>query len=406
MNRRVSPIGKTLSPPSGSPPFRPLQLIHELNRGEIEPEDIFVLAASVDTKSGQQNAFSEPSPLHQLENLLVNAGVPVFAPSRDLDSVSDKELRGKCAFTTFHSSKGLERKVVVLFGFDVGYFEFYARQHPQHVCPNTLYVAATRATQWLLVVGESTRGRHLPFLRRDLVEKNLPFVRLEQVDKLKKEKLLPPKSMFSMFHVSSLVQWLPDDVLEAAPRLLQKRLSAPTKNVCIEHSVPSTTGVGQIETVSELTGIALPSMYEHRCMERITIQDALQASNNFHVPERLLTDTPSKPSDYLELAAWYASDVNGFLFKPNQLLHYEWLPHQAAQECLNILEEQLPPESVEGFEMDIRLEYNWQGQQWPVTLKGQMDVVCNDAVFELKCVNKICPEHILQLVVYAFMWNQ
>jgi len=234
------------------------------------------------------------------------------------------------------------------------------------------------------------------------------FVRLVEVDQLKTPAYPEEEeSPFSMFAVSSLVNFLPDDVLEAAPSLLQKCLSKPTANVRIEHAVPSTTGEGRIETVSELTGIALPSMYEHRCMGRITIQSALKKSDNSYVPKRLLKHTPreDKPADYLELAAWYASDVSGFLFKPNQLQHYEWLPPQAAQECLDVLEKQVPSTSVQGFEMDISLHFNWQETRW-VELNGQMDVVCDDAVFELKCVEMILPEHILQLVVYAFMWNR
>jgi hypothetical protein len=42
-----------------------------------------------------------------------------------------------------------------------------------------------------------------------------------------------------------------------------------------------------------------------------------------------LADTPRKTADYLELAAWYASDISGFLFKPRQLSHYDWLPAEA-----------------------------------------------------------------------------
>jgi hypothetical protein len=88
---------------------------------------------------------------------------------------------------------------------------------------------------------------------------------------------------------SSLVQFLPDDVLEASQGMLQKQLSAPTVDVYIDSSVPSNTGEGRIEAVSELTGIALPCMYEHSCMGRITIQSALQQGNNPNVPDRLRT---------------------------------------------------------------------------------------------------------------------
>lgn len=186
------------------------ELLEGLRCHEYEPEDIFVLAASVKAKQSSGG----PSPMQVLENELVHAGVPVYVSNSDVvrscigaqlwvrgrtgltmytdtsrklntalhssrrlnpnpapqDSVSDDLVRGKSVFTTFHSGKGLERKVVVIFGFSQEHFKFFQRDHPQWVCPNTMYVAATRASQRLYVVAEDTEGAHLPFLRRETVD--------------------------------------------------------------------------------------------------------------------------------------------------------------------------------------------------------------------------------------------
>jgi superfamily I DNA/RNA helicase len=49
-----------------------------------------------------------------------------------------KDYHGKVLFSSFHSSKGLERKVVVIFNFDDSYFKYYAKEKPVNICPNLL----------------------------------------------------------------------------------------------------------------------------------------------------------------------------------------------------------------------------------------------------------------------------
>ena len=55
--------------------------------------------------------------------------------------------------SSFHQSKGLERKIVVVFNFDQSYFKYYAKHENTDVVPNTLYVACTRAKDILILVG-------------------------------------------------------------------------------------------------------------------------------------------------------------------------------------------------------------------------------------------------------------
>ena len=131
--------------------------------GGYAPDDIFVLTPSL--KGAKLNS---KTPLAQLENTLVmRCGVPVYVSLADEEELSDALTRGKICFTTFHSSKGLERPVVIVFGFSGDYFTYFARDAPKAVCPNTLYVAATRASERLYVVGEQEEGGKLPFLRLD-----------------------------------------------------------------------------------------------------------------------------------------------------------------------------------------------------------------------------------------------
>ena len=117
------------------------------------PDDIFVLTPSL-----KGAKLSSKTPLAQLENTLVmRLGVPVYATLADEEELSDSLIRGKVCLTTFHASKGLERPVVIVFAFSDNYFAYYARDAPRAVCPNPLYVAATRARRDC-TVGEEEEG--------------------------------------------------------------------------------------------------------------------------------------------------------------------------------------------------------------------------------------------------------
>ena len=85
------------------------------------PSDIFVLAPSVKNVR---------SPCRVLENMVkrnYKDKVPIFCPITDESELADDLIKGKLIFSTFHQSKGLERKVVIIFNFDDSYFKFYKK---------------------------------------------------------------------------------------------------------------------------------------------------------------------------------------------------------------------------------------------------------------------------------------
>jgi len=134
------------------------QITKEIKNGKIKPHEIFVLAASVRT-------YSNRAPLKILENMLVEARIPLYVQTSDDEFIDEKSSQNKVIFSTFHQSKGLERRWVFVIGFESAYFQLYGRDRDPNFCPCTLYVAATRATELLCVVGEKDKGKHLPFLR-------------------------------------------------------------------------------------------------------------------------------------------------------------------------------------------------------------------------------------------------
>jgi len=131
-----------------------------LDNNDCTAEDIFILIPSLPKEDSM-------SPIQFLENLLVEARVPVHV-NRSSNSGSDAVVRGKVVVSTIHASKGLERKHVFLFDFNKGQ---YSRSNrflvDPNVCPNLINVAVTRAKVSLHLMGEEFLGTHFPFLNMD-----------------------------------------------------------------------------------------------------------------------------------------------------------------------------------------------------------------------------------------------
>lgn len=133
------------------------ELIDMIEDGLILPADVFLLNASL-------NSNNSKMPIRILENMLVDRGIPVHVSQSDEGVASAEVLEGKVALSTFNAAKGLEKKIVVVFGFNAKYFTYFAKEADATICPSALYVAATRATDILCVVAEEANGEHLPFL--------------------------------------------------------------------------------------------------------------------------------------------------------------------------------------------------------------------------------------------------
>jgi len=92
------------------------------------------------------------TPWKKLENLLSINDHKIYIGNEGVEQINGSEVEKKILFTTIHQSKGLGRKLVIAFNFDNSYFQFYNKTGDRNVCPNTFYVAVTRASKELIVV--------------------------------------------------------------------------------------------------------------------------------------------------------------------------------------------------------------------------------------------------------------
>jgi hypothetical protein len=383
-----------------------------------KPEDIFVLGVSI--KKGEKM-----SPICKLENKLVNEKIPCHAaPSNDAQ-ISDEIIKGKICFSSFHQVKGMERKICIVYGFDKSYFDFYNKSADPNVCPNVLYVALTRASEKLLLIHDY-QNKYLPFIDKDLLETVCKVVYNKNLQdshtpKCKKNvpigvcDLIKNKSNDDLDYIFNFIEY---DIINIAnnPIKLQSKV-VNKKDLC--------------EDVSDINGITIPGVYEFNNSGKLSILELINnylnsinlycisnhegkikhigISSDSKLPEKhenkiikIYNDYLNKEvkvADILYVANVYNSMLTGFIAKREQIDNYGWIDNKNLNASLEIMKKYIGDKSL--YEQPIR--FNICNKE----IVGAIDAVDinNDTIWEFKCVNTISREHILQLVIYSYIYE-
>ncbi len=369
---------------------------------KYEPSDFFIMAPSI--RAGK-------SPIKKLENNLVAAGYPCFVPTSEDEILRQDVISGKIVFSSIHQTKGLERKVVMLFNFDATYFKFFDRDAEPSICPNTLYVGPTRAMDELILVHDRTKYP-LPFLNMDYVYSECDMY-VENYDPKPIES--PDKSMFS---VVDLTRHLTVETLgklltgvETRPAIGVSRedfeLDSP---INIPTIVPGTRGE---ESVADVNGICLPAIYEFKTQTHVSIVEYIKdqkgslPKNDQAAVERCLMrfSAGGRPelSDFLYMSNVYNSLRTGYRFKLSQIDKYDWMNPTEAEQALRVVKKYIPNNAR--FEQMIFGKLSVRDVDRHIT--GCIDAIsARDGtvyVWEFKCVKELMPEHILQVLIYMWM---
>lgn len=128
----------------------------KIRNGSHKAGDFLIIMPSVKTRG------KNDTPWIKLENALASNNHLIHVPNSDSENIKGEDVSNKILITTIHQSKGLERKVVIVYNFDESYFHFYNKNGNNNVCPNTYYVAVTRASEELiLLVNDENDSKHL-----------------------------------------------------------------------------------------------------------------------------------------------------------------------------------------------------------------------------------------------------
>jgi hypothetical protein len=379
----------------------------------IKESDIFVIAPSIKTQNPN-------NPIKKFENLLVSMGIHCYVPMSDDEELKDEVTREKIVFSSFHQSKGLERKVVFVLGFSTAFY-FTFKDAPQEVCPNLLYVASTRCLERMYLCGESTTEKPLPFLNHSLMIDSNNFKRHDIISKSSFYSTSSPKeyNRQDLRAVTQLTRFLPEECVNQIIELCDIRTIKPASKSIAIPSMISTEGT-KMEQVSDLNGIAIPTIFEHRIAGQISIQmdlerkflPTLKQTGNGQIPVEqrkwveVIHNEPKSIADFLLLANLWSSHVSGYNHKVAQISEYNWLTEKNVEDLLQVLQSNIQGDPADMyFEEVLQLEgYKFNNHE--VHIQGIADLVDDVNLWELKCVDSIKPEHIVQLALYAYIWQQ
>jgi hypothetical protein len=363
-----------------------------LNLGYL-PEEIFILAPSVKSSN---------SPISILENKikLEMKDVQIYVPVSDEEKLDEEILKGKLVFSTFHQTKGLERKVIIVFGFDNSYFKFYKKHRNTSFCPNELYVAVTRGSEKISLFHSAD---YLPFLNKEKLEEFCDVFYYKEID-IKINSIKPLGTS-----PTDLIKHLPYNIINECFSLLNVEV-INTKKEIIDIPLKTIQDNG-CESVCELTGIAIPSYVELRMMGHINIYNRLM-KNDFKTKikniktkyDLELIDIKNITSkELLYISNCWNTNTNDFLFKLFQIQEYDWLSQENMIRCADRLENTLNMSKDAIFEKEIKCTLKPNFLNNYVDITGYMDCVDDDNVYEFKCVQMLSKEHHLQLAIYMFM---
>jgi len=424
------------------------QIRRLLNEGE-SPSDFFVLGASV--KGANSN-------IRHMENTLTEHGIPCHVPMFETDAVDERVIDGKVVFSTFHTVKGRQRKYVFVVGFDQGYF-YNARDLSKDRCPNTLYVGTTRATHGLYLL-ENDSSRPLEFLKHTHHEmkqseyidfKGMPqtiFHAWDSQDDMQSIVTIPT------YYVTptDLIKFVSEKVLDEITPILDKIFiieQATTPELEIDIPKIVETAGGLYEDVSDLNGIAIPSIYYDaisknsnqqvganvlKQMIQSLIQEMKPAHHQFL--KRAFAELPEEcttPADYLYLANIYVAFQERLYFKLKQIdrSEYGWLTKEMVEKCMDCLSKNLEQtvsettiskatgeakpieierslihhsQDLEHIPIDAAL-FPYFGNETKFRFSARCDLITEDTLWEIKCTSQISMDHKMQVVIYAWLWR-
>jgi hypothetical protein len=392
-------------------------IVHLLENG-YNADDIFILAPSL--RSGS-------SPVAKLENKLVLSNILCYKPTSDDEELKDTLLRGKVVFSTYHQSKGLERKIIFLMGFNTSYY-FYFKDDIRPYCTSILYVASTRAKERLYLIAEGGKKnaspQNLPFIR--FSDFNPSFVKKVELDgyNVKNHTLKSFESLKNFISenernplrsVTELTRYLPEELVRRIMELLLLQQLSPAKyEVLIPNIKTNENGIE--EMIADINGICIPTIYEHQLCKKISIQEDLklhfinglisQADDAAVIKKWVesVLNEPKDNSDYLKIANVYQAYSSGFIFKLYQLPDYSWLLPSSSKKMVDYLHERVQGTENTEFEHTLNTtEYDWNGKR--IDIQGRADIVTSNDLWEIKCVSALKSEHFIQLALYAWIWN-
>lgn len=387
---------------------KPFEIIKQILKDGYDHSDIFILAPSLKKNT---TVKKKGSPVVCLENIIKNElpDIPIFVPTSDEEKIDDKVIKNKLVFSTFHQAKGLERKVIIVFGFDDSYYKYYNKKASRNTCPNEIYVAITRASEKLILL-HHYENDYMPFLNVNELTKYTNYYDYYKVlPTSNSSNLLKHKS------VTDLCKHVPQEILTNCLKYFNTHnIKQSGKKIDIQSQIKQNT----LENVNEITGIAIPLYMEYLLTNKITITTQLdeveiplsigqcfidddcqlynEKMNINDIINRICNKQSLQMDELLYLSNCWNSHKTGYIYKLKQIDKYDWITEEQMKQCI-LRMKSLKLSKLGQFEFlrTIRIDNT--------DITGYIDYIDENKMFEFKCVDELKDEHYIQLAIYAYM---
>lgn len=388
-------------------------------------EDIFVIAPSL---------LSVKNPVRVLANLLSIRNIPVFVSLSDEERIDDDVLRNKIVFSSFHQVKGLERKVVIVFGFDNSYFKYYKKNTPSIMCcPNEIYVAITRASEQLSMIHHYQQD-FLPFIDLEEIKKTC-YTEFMPLQLTKKNSFTDTSTIVGkgiIKNIGEILRHLPCDIINES--IVGTNIVRIEEDKCYLE-IPNKSKQGNLfESVSDINSIAIPALFEYKKTGTLTIFNMLPentfskkiksvdadgswsllfgADDNDDNDDALgysfkhcIDRCDLSISKVLYISTLWLSKKYQYIFKTYQIRYYNWLSESCIDVCIERLSRHIDVVSSDVV-FEKHIEVSGKPELHGIRLTGYIDCIdrTNKIVWIFKCLNTIESEHILQLILYMYLF--
>lgn len=359
-----------------------------IERGGYAPDDIFVLANSVRKTSNRFN------PVVVLENFLVNQGYKCYVPTNDDVELNDAYMKGKIVFSSIHQAKGRERKLVILTGFNNSDYEFQiSRENTHDSIIRLYYVALSRASQEMIIL-QNYKDMHFPTVNINTLT---DYCNVYGESGKYKKKDPTNKNTSS---VTELVKFLPSEIEQQLISCIETNVEQLDERVVSPKPYEDTTG--SKEFTSDLYGNAITLYREMTDLKTqpAIIQKRESVMNKKYEVYGLSYEVLNNSMKELMLACNVINVIDtGYIHRIYQIKDYNWVDDDVIKLSEIILKKYTSDNC--SYEVEGSLLAGILGK-----LKGRADIISADgSLFEVKYTQSTTNEHIIQLALYSYIFN-
>jgi hypothetical protein len=433
-----------------------IEVEHYLSEGYLT-EEIFIIAPSIKNSK---------SPVKVLANLLSENKYPVFIPSSDEEKIEEDMITNKIVFATFHQIKGLERKVIICYGVDDGYYKYNAQKSSTFECPNPIYVGLTRSLEHCSIIHHQENS-FMDFMNTEQIQE---LCWTESIDEVRRNKSFnlsvvgnwqayPVNNIFEYFGTERkrIVDIVISKFANKDKKITQdvsvtdlcRNLSGPVIDGCMRHLVCKTlrkvntkkhigipykikNGI-MYEPVSDITGIAIPAFHELKHTDKMEIYESIRNVQTFTAdsglaPKSVFTSFIDEDSDLEDGGLVSSEDTIHELMKDiskgidNVTLlklanvynsYTSCLMHKINQiETYDWLSNENLNRAVERLDDIIKGDATYEfkisvaklDELQNKKINGFIDCVNGNNIYEFKCTDSLTSVHKIQLAIYMFMY--